>query len=202
MIDTGIGRLLVASLHQGIADVVPTRLEFYEAWLNPAGLRDGRVGMAPMAAALSFLRREGDLYETVVTRAGEVTADWMYESLPRSLCRAIQAAPRPIRVRLALRVAGRMVRETYRSSRPTFRWRRDDGMLVIGSSIFCDVREPAGQPLCGYYAAAVRRLLERFDVSSGASVSACRATGGGTCEIRLRAGRGGADGEGRGSLLH
>ena len=43
MIEAGIGRLLVASLHQAIADLLPTRLEFYEAWLNPAGLRDGRI---------------------------------------------------------------------------------------------------------------------------------------------------------------
>ena len=49
MIEAGIGRLLVASLHQGIADLLPTRLEFYEAWLNPAGLRDGKIGLAPLA---------------------------------------------------------------------------------------------------------------------------------------------------------
>ena len=41
MNEAGIGRLLVASLHQGIGDLLPTRLEFYEAWLNPSGLRDG-----------------------------------------------------------------------------------------------------------------------------------------------------------------
>ena len=32
-----IGRVLVASLHQAIADLLPTRLEFYENWLNVAG---------------------------------------------------------------------------------------------------------------------------------------------------------------------
>ncbi len=26
--------MLVASLHQGISDLMPTRLEFYENWLN------------------------------------------------------------------------------------------------------------------------------------------------------------------------
>ncbi len=31
MTEAGIGRLLVASLHQGIADLLPTRLEFYES---------------------------------------------------------------------------------------------------------------------------------------------------------------------------
>ena len=43
MTDAAVGRLLVASLHQSIADLLPTRLEFYESWLNPSGLREGRV---------------------------------------------------------------------------------------------------------------------------------------------------------------
>ena len=60
MTDAGVGRLLVASLHQGIQDVLPTRLDFYESWLNPAGMRDGKIGLAPMAAVLSFLRQEGE----------------------------------------------------------------------------------------------------------------------------------------------
>jgi hypothetical protein len=35
MDDSGVGRLLVASLHQSIAEELPSRLEFYEAWLHP-----------------------------------------------------------------------------------------------------------------------------------------------------------------------
>ena len=50
MKDAGIGRLLVASLHQGIADRLPDRLEFYENWLHPQGLRDGTIGLAPLHA--------------------------------------------------------------------------------------------------------------------------------------------------------
>ena len=61
MVDAGIGRLLIASLHQGIADVVPTRLPFYENWLTPPGLSSGRkFGLAPLHAVLSFLRLEGE----------------------------------------------------------------------------------------------------------------------------------------------
>lgn len=51
MTEAGIGRLLPASLHQAIADVLPTRLEFYEAWVNPAGLR---IGDSASDAALRF----------------------------------------------------------------------------------------------------------------------------------------------------
>jgi hypothetical protein len=55
MVDAGIGRLLISSLHQGIADVSPNRLEFYENWLSPTGMRDGRIGLAPLGAVLSFV---------------------------------------------------------------------------------------------------------------------------------------------------
>ena len=33
--------MLVASLHQTIGDAIPMRLEYYEHWLEPMGLRDG-----------------------------------------------------------------------------------------------------------------------------------------------------------------
>jgi hypothetical protein len=61
MTETGIGRLLVASLHQGVTDVLPTRVEFYEAWLNPANLRAGRIGLAPLAAVLASCARKASV---------------------------------------------------------------------------------------------------------------------------------------------
>ena len=68
MREAGIGRVLVASLHQGIADILPTRLGFYENWLNAEGLREGTIGLAPLYAVLSFLRQEGPAYALVTTR--------------------------------------------------------------------------------------------------------------------------------------
>ena len=69
MSEVRIGRILVASLHQAIADLLPTRLEFYENWLNSAGLREGTVGLAAISAVLSFLRTEGEAYGVVGHRA-------------------------------------------------------------------------------------------------------------------------------------
>ena len=66
--------MLVASLHQGISDLIPTRLDFYENWLNPAGMRNGKIGLAPLAAVLSFLRQEGEPYALVTERAGQYAA--------------------------------------------------------------------------------------------------------------------------------
>ena len=50
--------MLVASLHQGIADVLPTRLGFYENWLNAQGLRGGTIGLGPVNAVLKEAYRE------------------------------------------------------------------------------------------------------------------------------------------------
>ena len=68
MRDAVIGRVLVASLHQGISDILPMRLTFYESWLDAEGLREGTIGLAPLYAVLSFLRQEGDAaYEKITT---------------------------------------------------------------------------------------------------------------------------------------
>ena len=74
MSEPRIGRVLVASLHQAIGDVLPMRLEFYENWLNVSGLREGTIGLAPLFAVLSFLRTEGAAYEQITARAGEYAA--------------------------------------------------------------------------------------------------------------------------------
>jgi len=171
----------VASLHQGIADLLPTRLEFYEAWLNPAGLRDGRIGLAPLAAVLSFLRLEGEPYHRIASRAGEYTAEWTVADLPRVYRAIIRAAPDTIRRWVAMRVARRMVRNTYRGSRAIVRWRRGQGQIDIRGSIFCEVREPVAHPLCEYYAAAIRRLLYLFNLHVEVGIQRCRATGAGQC---------------------
>lgn len=181
MIEAGVGRLLVASLHQGIADLLPTRLEFYEAWLNPAGLRDGRIGLAPLAAVLSFLRLEGEAYRLVTTRAGEYAAEWTVHDMAGYRKTVIRAAPRAVRVHLVMRLARAMVRSTYTGSRAIIRWRGSRGDIDIRGSLFCEVREPVPQPLCDFYAAAIRRLMQLFGLEVEVGTARCRATGAGQC---------------------
>jgi predicted hydrocarbon binding protein len=181
MIEAGIGRLLVASLHQGIADLLPTRLEFYESWLNPSGLRDGRIGLAPLAAVLSFLRQEGEPYHLIAGRAGEYTAEWTVADLPAARRAIMRAAPLPIRTWLVMRLVREMVRSTYRGSRAVVKWRRGEGRVDIRGSIFCEVREPVADPLCEFYAAAVRRLLYLFSVEADVGITECRGKGGAQC---------------------
>ena len=181
MTDAGIGRLLVASLHQGIADLLPTRLEFYESWLNPSGLRDGRIGLAPLAAVLSFLRLEGEPYRLIAGRAGEYTAEWTVADLPGFQRALIRAAPTGVRVHLVMRLARKMIRTTYKGSRAIVRWRKGMGAIDIRGSIFCEVRDRTEQPLCEFYASAIRRLMYLFDLDVEVGTKQCRATGAGQC---------------------
>src|SRR5678815_4050391 len=181
MNDAVVGRLLVASLHQAISDLLPTRLEFYEAWLNPGGLREGRIGIAPLAAVLSFLRLEGEPYHLITARAGEYTAEWAVADLPAWRMRLIRAAPPAMRKRLVIGVAQWMVRSTYGDTNVRVRWRQWKAAVDLQASLFCEVREPVGHPLCEFYAAALRRLMALFNLDADVITERCRATGAGPC---------------------
>jgi bacteriochlorophyll 4-vinyl reductase len=185
MREAGIGRVLVASLHQGIADILPDRLGFYENWLNAEGLREGTIGLAPLYAVLSFLRQEGEAYRTVTTRAGEYAAEWTVESMPPMRRRAIKLAPAWLRNRMLLRLAQQLVRDTYQGSRAISRLRRGTASVDVRASIFCTVREPVLYPLCGFYAAAFTRLLALFDTPVHTEVMACRGTGKTSCKLKV-----------------
>ena len=185
MIETSIGRLLVASLHQAIADLLPTRLEFYEGWLSQAGLRDGRIGLAPLAAVLSFLRQEGKSYRLVMARAGEYTADWTVAGLSGFTRAVIRAAPTALRARLVMRLARSVVRRTCRSSRASVRWRKGRGAVHIRGSIFCRVRGPAKEPLCEFYVSMIRRLMLLFALDAEIATEQCLATGAGDCLMEV-----------------
>lgn len=185
MREAGIGRVLVASLHQGIADILPTRLGFYENWLNAEGLREGTIGLAPLYAVLSFLRQEGDAYRIITMRAGEYAAEWTVASMPALQRRIVQALPAWARTRVLLGMARRLVRSSYRGSRAIVRFRKGTAKIDVRASIFCSVREPVLHPLCGFYAAAFTRMLALFRVRGTAEVVACRATGEPTCVLMV-----------------
>jgi bacteriochlorophyll 4-vinyl reductase len=185
MREDGIGRVLVASLHQGIADIIPTRLTFYENWLNAEGLRDGTIGLAPLYAVLSFLRQEGDAYALITTRAGEYAAEWTVQSMAPLERTMIRSAPLWLRRRLLLRLASRLVRASYHGSRAVAKVRRGTASVDVRASIFCTVREPVTHPLCGFYAAAFTKLLHTFGVRTRAVVVRCRGTGEASCVLEI-----------------
>jgi bacteriochlorophyll 4-vinyl reductase len=178
MSEARIGRVLVASLHQAIADLLPSRLEFYENWLNAAGLREGTIGLAPLTAVLSFLRTEGHAYSLITNRAGEYAAAWTFDSVPLFERRVIRALPAGLRARAALREARALVRATYPNSRAITRVKKMNVTIDLRGSLFCEVRETSIEPLCGFYATAIARLLQLFDVAAEVRVNECRALGG------------------------
>jgi hypothetical protein len=183
--EAGIGRVLVASLHQAIADILPTRLNFYENWLNAEGLREGTIGLAPLYAVLSFLRQEGDAYYLITSRAGEYAAEWTVQSMPATQRTLLRAAPEWLRGRLILRLAGQLVRSSFRGNRAITRLRKGTASVEVRASIFCTVREPSPQPLCSFYAAALTRLMTLFSMPAHAEVVLCRGAGAATCVMTI-----------------
>src|SRR6202030_4166759 len=101
------------SLHQGIAENLPTRLGFYENCLSEEKLRDGAIGLAPLYAVLSFLRQEGAVYDTITARAGQYAAEWTVDSMPALHRSMIRRAPLWLRARLLMRLVNQIVRSTY-----------------------------------------------------------------------------------------
>jgi hypothetical protein len=185
MSEAGIGRILVASLHQGIADLLPSRLEFYENWFNPTGLRNGTIGLAPLLAVLSFLRREGDAYGLVTERAGELAAEWTFDQMSGRRRWALRRLPAACRVSAALKMVRRIIHDSYGGSRAVSRVRRGAGSVEIRGSVFCGVRERWPASLCGFYAAAVSRAFLLFGLQAQARVTECRAVGNAVCVIAV-----------------
>ena len=167
----------MASLHQAIADLLPTRLEFYENWLNVAGLREGTIGLAPLTAVLSFLRTEGEAYNLITARAGEYAAAWTFDNVSAFERRLIPALPAGLRARAALLIERQLIRSTYPGSRALSKIRKGVVTIDLRGSLFCEVRETSMHPLCTFYASAIGGVLKLFDVTADARVTECRAAG-------------------------
>jgi len=172
MVDAGIGRLLISSLHQGIADVSPNRLEFYENWLSPAGMRDGRIGLAPLGAVLSFLHREEPPANAqIVARAGRYAADWTFQDLSGLRRWYLRRLPTTMRARAALALGKRLVVATVRQSKVKTRFDGTSAGIDINSALFDQLRDPATIPMRAFYASAIGRLLAHCAVDADVIVT-------------------------------
>jgi hypothetical protein len=189
MSEPRIGRLVVATLHQAIAEVLPLRLEFYENWLKPLGLLEqGRqIGVASFSAALSFLRREepSTVYEQVARRTGVLAAEWTFGALPWTTRQWIRVLPAPLRLRAALRLARTIARTAYPGTKLSVRVARTAGHVEVRGSVFCQVRESVDAPLCGFYAGLIERLLAFYGIAASVAIERCRASGGQVCALTL-----------------
>jgi predicted hydrocarbon binding protein len=181
-----IGRLVIAALHQAIAEALPLRLEFYENWLKPLGLlKEGKhIGPAPFSAALSFLRREDvGLYESITDRAGVLAAEWRADTLRWGGKRWARLLPEWWRARSALRAARRISRAAYPNTRVRSRVRRGSARVEITRSAFCQVRESVDRPLCSFYGGLLRRLYAAYGLAATVRLEGCLATGSKACVL-------------------
>ena len=165
--------------------MMPSRLDFYEEWLSPDGLRDGSIGLAPVSAVIGFLRTEGELYHAVVARAGTLAAAWSVAALPTLQRRFGGSLPLTLRSHFALRIARRIVREELAMSTVSSRLRRGRGSFRVQSSVFCSVRASQNRPLCDFYAALAVETLRSFQVAAEARIDCCRAVSGPACEVSI-----------------
>jgi hypothetical protein len=172
MVDAGIGRLLISSLHQGIADVSPSRLEFYENWLSPSGMRDGRIGLAPLGAVLSFLyREEAPANDQIVARAGRYAADWTFADLSSLRRWIIRRLPTGMRARAAVSLGRRLIFATVRESKVKTQFKGASAAIDINSALFDQLRDPATIPMRAFYASALERLLAHCAVDAEVGVT-------------------------------
>ena len=188
--------MLVASLHQAIADVLPDRLEFYENWLTVPGLREGTIGLAPLSAVLSFLRLEGEAYNRDHGACRRVRRGLDGQQHVRRSSGASFGACRRCCGRAAR--SGRRGRSCARpipDPRIKIRLRRGTASVDLRGSLFCETREATAMPLCGFYAAAIARVLQHFSLAADAQVHECRAASRGKgCRLKVEV-RGASAGE-------
>jgi predicted hydrocarbon binding protein len=186
MTEVTLGRLLAASLHQAIGELLPLRLEFYENWLHSEGLWDGSIGPAAMLGVLGFLRTEGpEIYDKVVSRAGELAAEWTLISMSSSGRRLARPLPRWFRIRRAMRTAREVAMGVNSGSRVTGRVRGGTVHMELTDSLFCTVRGVQPQPLCGFYRALVAHTFGAFALPAEVTVTECKATGSTHCVLEI-----------------
>jgi hypothetical protein len=183
MSESRIGRIVVASLHEALADQLPLRLDFYESYLPPMGMRSGRIGVASFTAALSFLRFEEGAYDAVVRQAGRFAAEWSLDEVSPMRRAFWMQLPARQRQRRGMSLTARLADQTVRTARGhvTRPWRQP--LLTITGSPFCELRQRSAAPLCGFYAAAMERFCELLGIPVAARITACRAVGADRCQV-------------------
>jgi hypothetical protein len=187
MSEARIDRLLAAAVHQAIADLLPSRLDFYEGYLRPRGWREDAVNLAPVSAVLSFLRHEDDgTYDRVMTLAARYAARWVHQALPWRVRVFARFVPGWVRLRRLTDVARRNLERSYRGTRVRTTVRRRAVTVEVSGSIFCGTRDGGAAPLCRYYVALFEELLvlDGF-VLAGSTVNGCRAQHGAVCSFRV-----------------
>ena len=188
MRDAGIGRVLVAALHQGIADELPDRLEFYENWLNPQGLRNGTIGLAPLGARARIPAHGGRRVRSRDAPRGRIRGGLDVEELPPGYGGCIARVAALLRRTLAMRVARNLVQRPTAAAARRRASGGDAAKWKSAARFSAGVRGRSERPLCLFYAAAVARVLRLLEVEAAAAVTSCQAEGDRVCHVDVQLG--------------
>ena len=135
-------------------------------------MRDGRIGLAPLGAVLSFVHREeAPANDEIVARAGRYAAAWTYADLLTIRRWFIHRLPTGLRARAALGLGRHLVLATVRQSNVKTRLNGMNGQMDIRSALFDQLRDPATIPMRAFYAAALSRLLAHCAVQADVDVN-------------------------------
>ena len=160
--DAIVERVLLASLHQAIAEVLPARLEFYEKWLKAPELDSPELDAASFTAMLGSLRNEGDVSDLVVSRAGQHAGARSFEKLFVLTRAYLRVLPRRMRARRAVRLVVAFLPALYPETRADMIQRGGTVFIGIDGSPFCSARGPAIHPSCDFYSSAIETFLTRL----------------------------------------
>jgi hypothetical protein len=135
-------------------------------------MRDGRIGLAPLGAVLSFLHREEPpANNQIVERAGRYAADWTFADLSTTRRWLIRRLPTNMRARAALSLGKKLVFATVRESKVKTHVRGTTAAIDINSALFDQLRHPATIPMRAFYASALQRLLAHSAVDAEVTVT-------------------------------
>jgi len=178
-----VRRLFMASVYKALEDLAPEQTEVFEGWFDPHD-RNSRLHIAPVLGAISYLRRDVDLYSRIMERAGRYASQWGY--LDRSLFerKLLKTLPRALRGGLVGYILRSGLSRVHRDGR--LRVLKDEARLrvEVDNSLFCRMGGPAEAPVCGYYAALFAGLLDRIGLARPPVVETeCRAEGARYCRF-------------------
>lgn len=174
--DEAVGRVLLASLHQAIGEVLPARLEFYEQWLQPPDHPDESLRIAPFEAMLNALQHEDDS-ENVIARAGQYAAIRSYERLGALRRACLRILPRRIRARKAVGLVVEILPTFVPEARIDVTRRGSTTFIGIDGSPFCTPTGRTSRPSCHFYSNVVITFVQLFKLSPSVRVSRCRVSG-------------------------
>lgn len=180
--DQAVGRVLLASLHRSIEEILPARLEFYETWLKPSEPHHPTDPATPFTDMLRFLQGEGEAFDLVTRRAGEYAAVHFVEELRPVRRSFMRVLPHSLRERMALRLVGRMLTRLGAESADLTR-RGSTIFIDLEGSPFCAAREREEHPAVGFYGSAITTFLQSFNLHAAVRVS--RASRGKSCLLLL-----------------